>query len=111
MGFPVLRPLRGALALLAFLGVVPLLPAQTGYGYRKGQDPMVLSVKKIVLAARRDRWAEAVEEAGKLEWFFKEIREDLRVDLGKDFREAAGSRSEGPSCVVSYPSFRSSSSC
>lgn len=72
------------------------LNAQTGYGYLRGKDPLILGVKKIVLEARRGDWRAVEAEALKLAWQFKELREDLGLDLEKDFLDAARSKSMVP---------------
>ena len=69
------------------------LPAQIGYGYKKGRDPLILSIKRIVLGSRQGRWSSVQREYRKLGWQFQELAEDLDVDLSGSFLKALEGRS------------------
>ena len=67
--------------------------AQVGYGYQRAEDPLVLSIKRVILEARQDRWDLAIREFTKLKWQFDEFKNDLGIEIRRQFRGALEARS------------------
>jgi hypothetical protein len=81
------------LLVLVFSALGSPLCSQRSSEYKRGQDPLILCVKRIALGARQSKWDEVLAEAKRLDWQFQELRRDLKVDVEKEFLAAVASQS------------------